>query len=96
MSNLVNPNMMHSIMQFLPMIIIFVLFWFLLIRPQQKKMKEHNEMLANLKVNEKVLTTGGIIGTIKQIDDKTVDLQIAENTVVQLQRSSITQKVVVG
>lgn len=96
MSNLVNPNMMHSIMQFLPMIIIFVLFWFLLIRPQQKKMKEHNEMLANLKVNEKVLTTGGIIGTIKHINDKTVDLQIAENTVVQLQRSSITQKVVVG
>ncbi len=96
MPNILNPNMMHSIMQFLPMIIIFVLFWFLLIRPQQKKMKEHNEMLANLKVNEKVLTTGGIIGTIKQIDDKTVDLQIAENTVVQLQRSSITQKVVVG
>lgn len=96
MPNILNPNMMHSIMQFLPMIIIFVLFWFLLIRPQQKKMKEHNEMLANLKVNEKVLTTGGIIGTIKHIDDKTVDLQIAENTVVQLQRSSITQKVVVG
>jgi preprotein translocase subunit YajC len=96
MPNILNPNMMHSIMQFLPMIIIFVLFWFLLIRPQQKKMKEHNEMLANLKVNEKVLTTGGIIGTIKHINDKTVDLQIAENTVVQLQRSSITQKVVVG
>ena len=96
MPNILNPNMMHSIMQFLPMIIIFVLFWFLLIRPQQKKMKEHNEMLANLKVSEKVLTTGGIIGTIKHIDDKTVDLQIAENTVVQLQRSSITQKVVVG
>jgi preprotein translocase subunit YajC len=93
MLNNLNPNMMHSIMQFLPMIIIFVLFWFLLIRPQQKKMKEHNEMLSNLKVNDKILTTGGIIGTIKHIEDKTVNLQIANEVVVQLQRSSITQKV---
>jgi preprotein translocase subunit YajC len=93
MLNVINPNMMHSIMQFLPMIIIFVLFWFLLIRPQQKKMKEHNEMLSNLKVNDKVLTTGGIIGTIKHIEEKTINLQIANEVVVQLQRSSITQKV---
>ncbi len=93
MLNMINPNMMHSIMQFLPMIIIFVLFWFLLIRPQQKKMKEHNEMLSNLKVNDKVLTTGGIIGTIKHIEEKTINLQIANEVVVQLQRSSITQKV---
>jgi preprotein translocase subunit YajC len=94
MSNMLSPNMMHSIMQFLPMIIIFVLFWFLLIRPQQKKMKEHNEMLSNLKVNDKVLTTGGIIGTIKHIEEKTINLQIANEVVVQLQRSSITQKVI--
>lgn len=93
MSNMINPNMMHSVMQFLPMIIIFVLFWFLLIRPQQKKMKEHNEMLSNLKVNDKVLTTGGIIGIIKHIEEKTINLQIANEVVVQLQRSSITQKV---
>lgn len=94
MSNMINPNMMHSIMQFLPMIIIFVLFWFLLIRPQQKKMKKHNEMLSNLKVNDKVLTTGGIIGTIKHIEEKTINLQIANEVVVQLQRSSITQKLI--
>ena len=93
MSNLINQNTLHSLMQFLPMVIIFVLFWFLLIRPQQKKMKEHNNMLANLGIKDKVLTSGGIIGVIKQIDEKTINLEIADNTVVKLQRSSVTQKI---
>lgn len=92
MSDILNDKMMHNVMQFLPMIIIFILFWFLLIRPQQKKMKIHNQMLAELKVGDKILTTGGIIGTIKKIEDKQLDLQIADEVVVQLQRSSITQK----
>ncbi|RJQ46322.1 MAG: preprotein translocase subunit YajC [Nitrospiraceae bacterium] len=66
-------NMLTS---FLPLIIIFVIFYFLLIRPQSKKAKEHKQMLENLKKGDKVMTTGGIFGLIEEIDDKSVTLKI--------------------
>ncbi|MDD3267365.1 MAG: preprotein translocase subunit YajC [Burkholderiales bacterium] len=84
---------LSSVMQFAPMIVIFALFWLLLIRPQQKKMKLHNQMLAALDKGTKVLTNGGMVGTIIKLHDNgIVDLEIAHNVVVQIQRSAITGK----
>ena len=82
-----------SLMSFLPMVVIFVLFWLLLIRPQQKKMKLHNQMLAALDKGTKVVTNGGMIGTIvKMHDDGLVDLELAPDVVVKIQRSAIAGK----
>lgn len=61
---------------FLPLILIFVIFYFLLIRPQSKKAKEHKQMLENLKKGDKVMTNGGIYGIIEEIDADTVTLKI--------------------
>ena len=76
--------------QFVPLILIFVIFYFFLIRPQQKKVKEHKLMVENLKRGDKVVTSGGIVGTIERIlgDDK-IDLQISENVTVQVVQSTI-------
>lgn len=82
-----------TIMSFLPMIIIFVLFWFLLIRPQQKKAKLHNQMLAALAVGDDVVTSGGILGKIAKMSDATIHLEVATNVVIQVQRGTISGKV---
>ena len=76
--------------QFVPLILIFVIFYFFLIRPQQKKVKEHKLMVAALKRGDEVVTSGGIIGSVERIlgDDK-VDLLIAENITVQVVQSTI-------
>lgn len=74
---------------FLPLIILFAIFYFLLIRPQQKKAKEHREMIANLKKGNRVVTSGGIYGTIQSIDDATVGLEIAEKVKVKVTRGNI-------
>ena len=74
---------------FLPLIILFAIFYFLLIRPQQKKAKEHREMIANLKKGNRVVTSGGIYGTIQSIDEATVGLEIAEKVKVKVTRGNI-------
>ena len=76
--------------QFIPLILIFVIFYFFLIRPQQKKIKDHKLMVAALKRGDEVITSGGIVGTVQRIlgDDK-VDLQISENVTVQVIQSTI-------
>ena len=76
--------------QFIPLILIFVIFYFFLIRPQQKKIKEHKTMVASLKRGDDVVTSGGIVGKVVRIlgDDK-VDLQISENVTVQVIQSTI-------
>ena len=60
---------MEAFGTFLPLILIFVVFYFLLIRPQQRKVKQHKEMLSNLKRGDKIVTSGGIIGTINKVAD---------------------------
>lgn len=83
-----------NLMSFLPMIVIFALFWLLLIRPQQKKMKQHNAMLAALDKGTKVLTNGGIVGTIVKLkDDGFVELEISRDVVVTIQRAAIAGQV---
>ena len=74
---------------FVPLILMFAIFYFLLIRPQQKKAKEHQEMIGNLKKGNKVVTTGGIHGTIISLDEATVTLEIAEKTNVKFTRGNI-------
>ena len=71
--------------QFIPLILIFVIFYFFLIRPQQKKVKEHKFMVENLKRGDKVITSAGIIGTIERIiDNEKVEVLIAENVKVEV------------
>ena len=79
-----------SFAQFIPLILIFVIFYFFLIRPQQKKIKEHKLMVASLKRGDEVVTSGGIVGKVERIlgDDK-VDLSISENVTVQVVQSTI-------
>lgn len=74
---------------FLPIIILFAIFYFLLIRPQQKKAKEHREMIGNLKKGNRIVTTGGIYGTIMSIDDTTIGLEIAEKVKIKISRGNV-------
>ena len=76
--------------QFVPLILIFVIFYFFLIRPQQKKVKDHKQMVIALKRGDEVITSGGLIGKIEKIlgDDK-VDILISENVTVQVVQSTI-------
>ena len=76
--------------QFIPLILIFVIFYFFLIRPQQKKVKEHKLMVSALKRGDEVVTSGGIVGKIERVlgDDK-VDISISENVTVQVVQSTI-------
>lgn len=78
-----------GIASFVPLILIFVVFYFLLIRPQQKKAKEHQAYLSDLKKGEKIITGGGIHGRITGLTDSTVTLEIAENVRIKVTRSSI-------
>ena len=75
--------------QFIPLILIFVIFYFFLIRPQQKKVKEHKLMVDNLKRGDKIITSGGIIGTIERVmDNDRAEINISENVNVEIIRST--------
>ena len=74
---------------FVPLILIFVVFYFLLIRPQQKKAKEHQEFLGNLKKGAEVVTSGGIHGRITGLTDTVVTLEIADGVRIKVNRSSV-------
>lgn len=78
-----------GIMSFLPLILIFVIFYFLLIRPQQKKAKDHQNFLANLKKGDAIVTSGGLHGEITGLTDTVVTLQIADTIKVKVSRQHI-------
>jgi preprotein translocase subunit YajC len=81
--------------QFIPLILIFVIFYFFLIRPQQKKVKEHKLMVESLQRGDKVITSGGIIGTVERvIDNDKVEVKISENVNVEIVRSTGIQGLV--
>lgn len=73
----------------LPMLLIFVLFWFLLIRPQTKRMKEHQAMLAAIQRGDKVMTNGGILGKVTKVTDEELTVEIAQGTKVQIRKGMI-------
>ena len=75
--------------QFIPLILIFVIFYFFLIRPQQKKVKDHKIMVESLKRGDKVITSGGIVGTVERIiDNEKVEVLISDNVKVEVVRST--------
>jgi len=80
---------MSSIVSFLPMIALFVIFYFLLIRPQQKRQKEHRNMVANLEKGDEVVTMGGVLGKITLVDENFVTLQVSNDTQIQVQKASV-------
>lgn len=75
---------------FAPLVLIFVVFWFLLIRPQQKKAKEHREMVAALSKGDEVVTSGGLLGRITQVGDTFVTVELAAGIEVRVQRSAVS------
>ncbi len=76
---------MEAFGTFLPLILIFAVFYFLLIRPQQRKVKQHKEMLSNLKRGDKIITSGGIIGTINKVtDNRELNVEVAENVEIKI------------
>jgi preprotein translocase subunit YajC len=87
------PGGPNQIMSFLPLILIFVVFYFLLIRPQQKKAKDHQDFLGNMKKGDAVVTSGGLIGTITGLTDTVVTLELADNVRVKVSRPYILGEV---
>ncbi len=84
------PNLLVT---FLPLIAIFAIFYFLMIRPQQRKMKMHREMVANLRRGDKVVTAGGFIGTVAKVHDDELEVEIAKDVKVRVVRGTISEVV---
>jgi preprotein translocase subunit YajC len=82
------PNLL---MQMFPLILIFVLFYFVLIRPQQKRQKEHEKLVAGLKSGDRVVTSAGIHGLIANVKDTTVVIKLADNIKVEFDRSAVVK-----
>ena len=84
------PNLLVT---FLPLIAIFAIFYFLMIRPQQRKMKLHREMVSNLRRGDKVVTAGGFIGTVAKVHDDELEVEIAKDVKVRVVRGTISEVV---
>ncbi len=81
------------ILQFVPFILIFVIMWFLIIRPQQRRVKTHQEMIKNVRRGDTVVTSGGIIGKVSKVSDEASDIEveIADNVKVKVARAMIAE-----
>ena len=83
----------QGIAQFIPLILIFIIFYFFLIRPQQKRVKDHKVMVESLKRGDEIITSGGIIGTVDRVmEDDRIEVMISENVKVQIIRSTVTSQ----
>jgi preprotein translocase subunit YajC len=80
----------------IPLILIFVIFYFLLLRPQIKRAKEHKKMVGSLAKGDEVISTGGLLGRITRLDDNFVSVEIADGVVVRIQRSAVSSLVPKG
>jgi preprotein translocase subunit YajC len=80
----------NDLMSFLPFIIIFVLFYFMLIRPQMKQAKAHKLMIDSLKKDDEIVTNGGLLGKVVKIKDQYVTIEIAASTQIHIQKQSVT------
>jgi preprotein translocase subunit YajC len=87
------PGLLGSL---LPLILIVVIFWFLLIRPQMKRNKQHRELVENLSVGDEVVTAGGMLGKITEVGDSFISLELADEVVIKVQRHSVAQVVPKG
>ena len=84
-------GLMGSLTGMLPLVLMFVVLYFIMIRPQMKKQKEHKAMIDALGKGDEVVTGGGLLGRITKVDEQYVSVEIAGNVVVQLQRSAVVQ-----
>lgn len=83
---------MDAVAQFLPLILIFAIMYFLLIRPQQKKLKDHQKMVEALRRGDQVVTQGGLIGKVSKVkDDNEIEVELADNVRVRVVKSTIAQ-----
>ncbi|MDF7675926.1 preprotein translocase subunit YajC [Neisseriaceae bacterium ESL0693] len=82
-----------TLMQFLPILLILVVFYFLIMRPQQAKMKKHQQMIAELKKGDKVITSSGIAGKITKVGEQFFTVEIAPNVEVEFERNAISGKI---
>ena len=80
-----------SLMTLVPLVLIFVVFYFLLIRPQTKRAKEHREMVGKLAAGDEIVTTGGILGRISQVQDQFITLEVASGVAITVQRFQVAQ-----
>jgi len=85
-----------GISQFIPLILLFVVFYIFLIRPQMKRQKEHTKMIKALEVEDEVVTNGGLLGKIKELDESFLRIEIAGEVVVKVQRQAVAQIVPKG
>jgi preprotein translocase subunit YajC len=83
--------MQSSLMSMLPLVLMFVVLYFVMIRPQMKKQKEHRTMIDALAKGDEIVTVGGILGKVSKLGDNYVTLEIAANVEVQIQRSAVVQ-----
>jgi len=79
----------ESLLSLAPLVLIFVVFYFLLIRPQSKRQKEHKEMVGNLSTGDEVTTAGGMLGKVTEVKDNFVKIQVADNVVVTVQKHTV-------
>ena len=82
-----------ALAQFLPLILLFVIFWFLIIRPQQKQQKAHKEMLASLKKGDKIVTNGGLIAEVVKPEEDFIKIKLSDNVIVKLERNYVARKI---
>ncbi len=85
------PGATDMLVQFAPFILIFVVMWFLLIRPQQKRVKQHQAMIAAVKVRDTVVTSGGLIGKVTKVDDAEVEVELAPNVRVKALKGTLSE-----
>ena len=79
----------ESLLSLAPLVIIFVVFYFLLIRPQSKRQKEHKELIGSLSAGDEVTTAGGVLGKVTEVKDDFVKIQVADNVVVTVQKHTV-------
>lgn len=81
-----------GIAAFLPLLVLVGVFWFLIMRPQQQRAKQQKQMTSDIKQGDRVVAAGGIVGTVRRIDDDTISLQVADNVVIKVDRGSVSKR----
>ncbi len=81
-----------GIAAFLPLVVLVGVFWFLIMRPQQRRVKEQRSVTSNVKQGDRIVAAGGIVGTVRRVDDDTISLQVADNVVIKVDRGSVTKR----
>jgi preprotein translocase subunit YajC len=86
----------NALVQFIPLTLIVVIFWFLLIRPQMKRNKQHREMVSSLSTNDEVITSGGILGKITNVGESFISVKLADGLEIKVQKHAVAQVVPKG